>query len=101
MASAIDVADHRSVSMTRIDILKLLRTHKAVLKKRFGVTGLALYGSFARDQAGDHSDVDILVQFDRPPGWKRYFRAYSYLEDLLRWPIDMSADQKLRMEIRP
>ena len=48
--------------MKRDDVLKLLRTHKATLAQRFGVTGLALFGSFARDQAANDSDVDILVR---------------------------------------
>ena len=56
--------------MNRNEALDLLREHKSALAKRFGVTGLALYGSFARDQAADHSDVDVLVEFDarRPTG---------------------------------
>ena len=51
--------------MTRDEVLDVLRTHKAALAQRFGVTELALFGSFARDQASDKSDVDILVRFDR------------------------------------
>ena len=87
--------------MKRDDVLKLLRTHKATLVKRFGVTGLALFGSFARDQAADDSDVDILVRFDAPPNWQRYFGAQGYLEDLLGRPVDMATNQDLRVEIRP
>ena len=45
--------------MNRDETLKLLRAHKAILAQRFGVTELALFGSFARDQATDDSDVDI------------------------------------------
>ena len=87
--------------MKRDDVLKLLRTHKAILAQRFGVTGLALFGSFARDQAADDSDVDILVRFDAPPNWQRYFGAQGYLEDLLGRPVDMATNQDLRVEIRP
>ena len=53
--------------MNREQVLNTLRTHKPVLAERFGVTDLALFGSFARDQATDESDVDILVRFKRPP----------------------------------
>ena len=49
--------------MNRDEVLALLRTHKPILMERFGVTALALFGSFARDQASDGSDVDILVRF--------------------------------------
>ena len=56
--------------------LTLLRAHKATLEQRFGVTELALYGSFARDQAADDSDVDILARFNTPPTWRQYFDAH-------------------------
>ena len=69
--------------MNRDELLDLLRTHKAILARRFGVTELAIFGSFARDQGSDTSDIDILVGFDAPPDWKRYFGAQYYMEDLL------------------
>lgn len=87
--------------MNRDNVLNVLRAHKATLARRFGVTELALFGSFARDQATDDSDVDILVRFDVPPNWQRYFGAQGYLEDLLGRPVDLATNQELRVEIRP
>ena len=87
--------------MTRNDVLRLLRRHKATLARRFGVIELALYGSFARDRGSDDSDVDILVRFDAPPDWRRYFGAQAYLEDLLGRRVDMTTTRELRVEIRP
>ena len=87
--------------MNRENVLSLLRAHKSALAQRFGVVGLRLYGSFARDQAAGDSDVDVLVRFAAPPDWKRYFGAQAYLEDLLGRPVDMATDQELRAEIRP
>ena len=87
--------------MNRDEALGLLREHKAKLAQRFGVTELALFGSFAREQATDASDVDILVRFDPPPDWRRYFGAQAYLEDLLGRPVDMATSRELRAEIRP
>lgn len=87
--------------MNRDNVLNVLRAHKATLAQRFGVTELALFGSFARDQATDDSDVDILVRFDVPPNWQRYFGAQGYLEDLLGRPVDLATKPELRVEIRP
>ena len=70
--------------MTKNEVLRLLRTHKPSLATRFGVTALALFGSFARDQATDRSDVDILVRFDGPATSRSYFGLQFYIEDLLR-----------------
>ncbi len=87
--------------MNRDDVLKLLRAHKATLAQRFGVTELALFGSFARDQAADDSDVDILVGFDGPATSKRYFGTQFYIEDLLGRQVDLVTDKALRAELRP
>ena len=87
--------------MNRDEVLDMLRTHKPTLVERFGVTELALFGSFARDQATDGSDVDILVRFDAPPDWRRYFGAQFYLEGLLGRRVDLSTDGEVRGEIRP
>ena len=87
--------------MKRDDVLKLLRTHKATLAQRFGVTGLALFGSFARDQAADDSDVDILVQFDGPATSDAYFGVQFYIEDLMGHPVDLVTDKALRAVLRP
>ena len=87
--------------MTRAEVLALLRAHKPTLAARFGVTGLALYGSFARDQATDSSDLDVLVEFDSPPDWRRYFGAQFYLEDLVGRPVDLAVNGEVRAAIRP
>ena len=78
-----------------------MRAHKPLLAERFGVTQLALFGSFARDQATDRSDVDILVQFDGPATVKSYFGLQFYLEDLLSRPVDLVTTKALRNEFRP
>ena len=87
--------------MNRDKVLNLLRAHKATLSQRFGVTELALFGSFARDQAADNSDVDILVRFDGSTDWRKYFGVQFHLEDLLGRPVDLVTDKALRAEIRP
>lgn len=50
---------------------------------RFGVARLALFGSVACDEARQDSDVDLLVEFDRPVGLFRFMELQSHLEDLL------------------
>ena len=87
-------------TMNRDEILDLLRAHKPVLAERFGVTSLALFGSFARDEATDKSDVDILVEFGNPPDWRTYFGVAFYLEDLVGRPVEMASREELRPEIR-
>ena len=65
------------------------------------MTSLALFGSFARDQATDASDIDILIRFDGPATSKSYFGVQFYIEDLLGRPVDLVTDKALRPRLRP
>ena len=85
--------------MNRDEVLSVLRAHKATLARRFGVAELAVFGSFARDRATDDSDLDVLVRFDGPIHWERYFGAQFYLEDLLGRPVDLVTQKDLRPEV--
>ena len=87
--------------MNRSQVLELLSRHKHELARRFGVAQLALFGSSARDEAREDSDVDVLVSFDGPATSQRYFGVQFYLEDLLGCPVDLVTDKALRAELRP
>ena len=87
--------------MNRDTALALLRQIKPTLMARYGVTGLSLFGSTARDSAGEESDVDVLVSFDGPATSDRYFGVQFALEDLLGRPVDLVTHKALRPELRP
>ena len=52
--------------MKRDEVLKILAKHRDELHKMHGVKSLALLGSVSRKEASKASDVDLLVEFDRP-----------------------------------
>ena len=83
------------------ETLALLREHKPVLAERFGVSGLALFGSTVRDEAGPDSDIDILVSYDEVTRSSQYFDAWFYLEELLGRPVDLVMEGAVRAELRP
>ena len=87
--------------MGRDEVLSLLRAHKSEIMSRFGVAELALFGSVARGQAIERSDVDILARFDGPATSKQYFGLQFYIEDLLGCNVDLVTDKALRAELRP
>lgn len=57
-------------------------THRDDFRRR-GIRSLALFGSVARDEASPGSDVDLLVEFDRPLGLLEFFQVQHYIEELL------------------
>lgn len=87
--------------MKRSTVLDLLQTLKPTLIEQFGVKRLTLFGSTARDEANDNSDVDILVSFDGPATSSRYFGVQFLLEDSLGCAIDLVTEKALRPELRP
>lgn len=87
--------------MNRDEALRLLHDHKPVLASQFDVQALALFGSMARNNAEEDSDIDILVSFDGPATSARYFGLQFYLEDLFGCSVDLVTDKALRHELRP
>lgn len=85
--------------MVRDEILLLLKGHKRQLKK-FGVGSVSVFGSVARNEARPDSDVDILVEFDRPIGLFEFARLKLYLEELLGRDVDLVTPQALRKELK-
>lgn len=64
-----------------------------------GARWLALFGSFARDEAGPQSDVDLLVDLDRHT-FDRYMDLKLRLEDLLRRRVDLVLVERLKPRVR-
>jgi len=52
--------------MTRDEILKYINSQKPELLKKYGVTKIGLFGSYARGEAIEKSDIDIVVELEKP-----------------------------------
>ncbi|WP_029086655.1 nucleotidyltransferase family protein [Brevundimonas aveniformis] len=80
--------------MTRDQLLTKLRELKPWLEEQ-GIVNVRLFGSYARDEAGPDSDVDLLVDIARPMGW-RFYSLAAELSDLLGAHVDLVASDGLR-----
>jgi predicted nucleotidyltransferase len=87
--------------MNKAKVLELLAARDREIRTRFGVKTLALFGSAARDEMRETSDVDLLVQFTGPATLDGYMDLKFYLEGVLGLPVDLVTDKGLREEIRP
>jgi hypothetical protein len=86
--------------MPRTQALKILAQYRSDLHTRFGVKSLALFGSTARNEANSTSDVDLLVEFDRPTGLFGLIRLQLYLEELLGCSVDVGTIEGLKPRVR-
>jgi len=87
--------------MQRDNVLKILTEHRDELRQRFGVKSLALFGSVARGEATESSDVDWLVELERPVGFFHFYPVQHYLEDILGVAqVDLVMPDALHKELK-
>jgi uncharacterized protein len=85
--------------MDKQQVLNLLDAHRDHLDE-FAVKALFLFGSVARDEATPESDVDFLVEFNRPVGLFMLLGLQSFLEELLGCSVDLGTPNSLRPYMR-
>jgi predicted nucleotidyltransferase len=71
-----------------ISIKDILTKNKQRLTAKYGLSLMAIFGSYGRDQQHENSDVDILVDFERPVGIE-FIDLACELEDLLKLKVDL------------
>lgn len=81
------------------EILSKLRELKPILKKDYSVKEIGLFGSFAVGNAKDESDIDLLVELEKPIGWK-FFSLEIYLEKVFGRKIDLVTKNALRQRLK-
>jgi predicted nucleotidyltransferase len=74
--------------LTKEHIARLLLEQNAYLANEFGVRRIGLFGSASRGQSGEGSDIDLVVEFERPIGL-RFMELGDYLESLLGHKVDL------------
>ena len=72
--------------MSRDEIIDILRGSREELRRDFGVESIALFGSAARGDAGPSSDIDILVDVQRPISLFRLVALQLRLQEILQAP---------------
>ncbi|OPY38320.1 MAG: Nucleotidyltransferase domain protein [Methanoregula sp. PtaU1.Bin051] len=84
-----------------MDALAILRQHEPVLKQRFGVSKIGIFGSFARGEERPDSDIDILVAFQKgKKTFDNFMGTKFYLEDLFGRKVDLVTDAALKPLLR-
>ncbi len=69
-------------------------------RERFGVRDLSVFGSVARDEASDQSDLDVLVDFVGTATFDGYMGLKLFLEDSLGVKVDLVTRAALKPRLR-
>lgn len=85
--------------ITKNDIINKLRDLKPILHRDYSVKQIGLFGSFSNNSNTVKSDIDLLVEFEKPIGWK-YFSLEIYLENIFHRKIDLVTKNALKKQIK-
>ena len=91
------MGDKKSIST----IVKMLRLHDTDVREKFKITEIGVFGSYARGEQREDSDIDILVEFEK--GYKtfdNYMELKFFLEEILTSKIDLVIKTAIRDEIK-
>ena len=79
------------------EILEKIKENREIIKSK-GVKKIGLFGSFAKDNQNKKSDVDIIVEFDKPT-LEKYLYVSRLLEKKLKRKIDLIIESDLKPEL--
>ena len=87
------------INMRRQEVIQKLAAHRDEIRS-MGVRSLGIFGSAARDETTDQSDVDLLIEFTEPVGLFHFARVRRRLTTILGKPVDLVTPSALRKEMR-
>jgi uncharacterized protein len=85
---------------TRDEILQVLRSQKNSLFQKYQITDLGIFGSYAREQQTESSDLDILVDYIQPPTLPKLIELRDYLSQVFSIKVDIVTQNGLKPRIR-
>ncbi len=86
---------------TTEEILKTLGQEMPFLKERYHVKQCGLFGSYAHGGTTSKSDIDLLVQFEKPVGFFKFIELENYLSERLGIKVDLVTEDALKPLIKP
>ena len=85
---------------TLADIQNILTSNMDIFQKTYQVTTLGIFGSYARQEQTETSDVDILIDYDIAPTLSMLVDLRSYLSELVGMPVDVVTKNGLSPKVR-
>ncbi|WP_425412053.1 nucleotidyltransferase family protein [Mesoaciditoga lauensis] len=89
----------RMVTKSLEEIKKIMKDHEKILSEKFKVKSIMIFGSYARNEQKEGSDVDIIVDFSKPIGLE-FVDLKEYLEKILGMKVDLVTPRAIREKMR-
>ncbi len=85
--------------MTKKEIILKLKELKPILQKEYAIKKIGLFGSFVDEHFTEESDIDILIELEKPIGWK-FFGMELFLEKIFNRKIDLVTKNALKEQLK-
>jgi len=85
--------------LTKDQIIGKLMELKPILKRDFSVKEIGLFGSYTDYSNTEESDIDLLIELEKPIGWK-FFSLEIFLEGIFNKKIDLVTKNALKDQIK-
>jgi len=82
------------------EIKSILRKQKLQIRERYGVSKIGIFGSYVRGEQKKKSDVDILVEFEKPISLLKLVNLENFLADLIGTKVDVVPKEDVRTELK-
>ncbi len=78
------------------EIKEALQKHKEEFKKEYGLKEVGIFGSYARGEQNEESDIDILIELEKPISFVKFMRLENALSKLLGVRVEMVTKKALK-----
>jgi predicted nucleotidyltransferase len=82
------------------EIKQILQKQKPAIRKRYNVKKIDIFGSYVRGEQKKKSDVDILVEFEKPISLLKLVNLENFLADIIGIKVDVVPKEDIRRELK-
>ncbi len=84
-----------------MNVVEVLKSNEGLIKKKYGVKRIGIFGSFARGNAKEGSDVDVIVEFrEDAENFDNYIELKYFLEEAFGKDVDLVTIDALRPQLK-
>jgi len=82
------------------EIRNIIQNNKKNFEEKYFVDNFMLFGSYAKNQSDEYSDIDLLVSFKKPVDMFEFMDLQEYLTNLFRKKVDLGTPNSLKKFIK-
>jgi len=78
------------------EIKEIIQKNKNELEEKYGIREIGVFGSYLKGTQDENSDIDILVEIERPMGFVKFLKLENHLSQILGIQVDLVTKKALK-----